>query len=102
MSLRAVGVRVVDARTGKPVPGATIRSTLLRTRDSLPRGATETTPGDYLVAEDGTIPGLTRAGERLRITASLGSRRVSARYVLGLDAGGCHVELRGPKELRLP
>lgn len=97
-----VAVRVIDRQTEAPVTGATITATRTRTGVRLTGAGPMGPPGDYLVAEDGGVEGLTRAGEPLLVEVRLGSRSVRAEYVIGLTEDGCHVELRsGPKSLRL-
>ena len=95
-------LRVVDRRTGAPVSRATIVATRSRTHERLADAAWMGTPGNYLLAGDGDLPGLTRDGETVDVVISLGARRVRTRVEVGLTADGCHVELRNaPKEIRL-
>jgi hypothetical protein len=101
MSQRIVGVQLVDRNSGAPIEGATVSATRVRSKQVIQQAATMGTPGLYYIAQDGELKDLTRAGEPLRIVATLGSRRVTANYTLGLDARGCHVDLRGPKEIKL-
>ena len=95
-------LRVVDRRTGAPISRATIVATRSRTRERLADAAWMGTPGNYLLAGDGDLPGLTQEGETVDVVISLGARRVRTTVNVGLTADGCHVELRNaPKDIRL-
>jgi hypothetical protein len=102
MSQRIISVTVVDRSTGALVEGATVAATRVRTKAVVTPGATMGSPGIYYIVQDGELPELSRAGEPLRIVVSKGERRVVVNYTIGLDARGCHVDLRGgPKEIKL-
>jgi hypothetical protein len=95
MMLRLITVRVVDGATGEPVSGATIRATRLRSKERLTSPTAMGTPGDYYLVEDGVLKGLTSEGEPLQIVVSKGKRRTTVTRTIGLDARGCHIEMRG-------
>ena len=102
MRAHIVILRVVDRTTGEPISRATIVATRTRTGAKLADAAWMGTPGNYLLAGDGDLPGLTAAGEPLDIVITHGARHVRTTVEVGLTADGCHVEMRkGPKEIRL-
>jgi len=92
---RVITVRVVDRATGEPVSGAVIRATRLRSKERLSSPTAMGTPGDYYLVEDGVLKGLSTAGEPLQIVVSKGKRRTAITRTIGLDASGCHIEMRG-------
>ena len=95
-------LRVVDRRTGAPVSRATILATRTRSGERLVDAHWMGTPGNYLLAGDGDLPGLTADGETLDVVFTLGARTARATFEVGLTADGCHVEIKkGPKEIRL-
>lgn len=94
MMQKLVTIRIVDRTTGEPVSGAAITATRVRTKAALPNVGSPGPMGDYYLVEDG-LPGLTRAGEPLRVTIRYKGRRVVRTYTLGLDTAGCHVDVRG-------
>jgi hypothetical protein len=95
MMQRVITVRVVDRATGEPVSGATIRATRLLSKERLAAPTAMGTPGDYYLVEDGVLKGLSTKGEPLQIVVSKGKRRTTVTRTIGLDAGGCHIEMRG-------
>jgi hypothetical protein len=101
-SAGVVAVRVLDRETGAPISRATVVATRTRSGARLAESGWMGTPGDYLIATDAGLPGLTAEGEQLRVVVTLGSRRVEATYLVALSADGCRIELRGgPRILRL-
>ena len=102
MRAHIIMLRVVDRTTGEPISRATIVATRTRTGAKLADAAWMGTPGNYLLAGDGDLPGLTAAGEPFDIVITHGAKHVRTTVELGLIADGCHVEMRnGPREIRL-
>jgi hypothetical protein len=96
MSIRIIAMRLVD-RAGAPVSGASITVRRVRTRTNLDNTEAMGGQGDYKVLEDGTLKDLRRGGEPFDVTFAKDGRTRRVRLRIGMDAGGCHVELKsGP------
>lgn len=95
MMQRLITVRVVDRTTGEPVSGAIIQATRLRSKERLASPTAMGTPGDYYLVQDGVLKELSIEGEPLQIVVSKGKRRTTITRTIGLDARGCHIEMRG-------
>ena len=93
MSMRVIAMRLVDS-AGAPVPGAAITVRRVRTKTMLEHAEAMGGQGDYKVLEDGTLPNLRRGGEPFDVRFTLGGRSRRVRLQIGMDAGGCHVELK--------
>ncbi len=96
MSMRIIAMRLVDA-AGAPGAGASITVRRVRTRTMLENVEAMGGEGDYKVLEDGTLKDLRRAGEPFDVTFAKNGKTRRVRLRIGMDAGGCHVELKsGP------
>jgi hypothetical protein len=93
MSLRIVSMRVVDA-AGAPVNDATVSVRRVRTRIMLSSAEAMGSQGDYKIAEDGSIPDLRKGGEPFDVTFTKAGRSRRVRVIIGMDAAGCHTELK--------
>ncbi len=94
MSMRLISLRLVDA-TGAPVGGARIVVRRVRTRRAVARAEAMGDQGDYRVIEDGTLRDLRPGGEPFDVTFTKGARTKRVRLIIGMDAGRCHVMLKG-------
>jgi hypothetical protein len=93
MSMRVIAMRLVD-RSGTPIADAGLTVRRVRTRAAVPR-AEAMGGGDYKILEDGTLTDLRKGGEPFEVAFTrAGGRRKVVRLVIGMDAGGCHVELK--------
>lgn len=93
MSVRSVTVRLID-RAGTPVPDAAILVRRVHRR-TLVQGAASLGGGRYTVIEDGAIADLRPGGEPFDVTFRRSDRLQRVRLIIGMDAAGCHVALKG-------
>jgi hypothetical protein len=99
MSLRTVGLRVVSARGDQPLAGVAV--TVVRRRGGTMVGEPRRTAADGTVdlVRDGEVR--LAAPETLEVRLVRGAERKVVPYVVGPDAGRCHVtRLSGPPVIR--
>jgi hypothetical protein len=93
MSVHRVTVRLLD-RVGTPVPDASILVRRVHRR-TLMRGAASLGDGQYTVIADGALADLRPGGEPFDVTFRRKDRLQRVRLIIGMDAAGCHVALKG-------
>lgn len=92
-SVHRVTVRLLD-RVGTPVPDASILVRRVHRR-TLMRGAASLGDGRYTVITDGALADLRPGGEPFDVTFRRKDRLQRVRLIIGMDAAGCHVALKG-------
>lgn len=93
MSARVIAIRLLT-KSGAAIPNATMSVRRIRGNAAVAGAGAMGGQGDYKILEDGSMPDIRPAGEPFDVTFSRDGKTKRVRLVIGLDASGCHLEVR--------